>query len=83
MGRADRISGGRVRETDLPALGQSSSSPGGKGHNMTLVELIKQICLLPQTLAKAAKDRQWQAARNAQEAERLDRIRNPSKYRGK
>lgn len=50
---------------------------------MTLVELIKQICLLPQTLAKAAKDRQWQAARNAQEAERLDRIRNPSKYRGK
>jgi hypothetical protein len=50
---------------------------------MTLTELIKQIRLIPKNLAKAAQERQLQTARNEQEAERLDRIRNPSKYRGK
>lgn len=82
MGGTARISGGRVRETDLPALGQPSG-PGWKGHGVTLTELIKQVRLIPQNLAKAAKKRQLQAVHNEQEAERLDRIRNPSKYLGK
>ncbi|HTL73774.1 MAG TPA: hypothetical protein VL863_10765 [bacterium] len=50
---------------------------------MTLAELIQWIRLIPQTLAKTAKERQLQTVRNEQETERLDRIRNPSKYRGK
>ncbi len=50
---------------------------------MTLVQLIKQIALLPQTIANVFKKRQQQAALNELETERLDRIRNPSKYRGK
>lgn len=50
---------------------------------MTLGEFIKQIRLLPQNLAEALKKRRLQIARNEEEVERLDRIRNPSKYRGK
>ena len=50
---------------------------------MTLAELGKWIRLIPQNLAKAAKERQLQTIRDEQETERLDRIRNPSKYRGK
>jgi hypothetical protein len=38
---------------------------------------------LSQTFAKILKARQRQTMLVAQEAERLDRIRNPSKYRGK
>ena len=50
---------------------------------LSFTQLLKHICSLPQTLADAAKARQRQAILNDQEAERLDRIRNPSKYRGK
>jgi len=50
---------------------------------LTLMQLIKQTCLLPQTVANAIRDRRQQAVLNEREAERLDRIRNPSKYRGK
>lgn len=50
---------------------------------MTLAELIQKICLIPKKLAGAARERQLQIVRNEQEVERLDRIRNPSKYRGK
>jgi len=50
---------------------------------MTLTELIRWIRLIPQNLAKTAKERQLQSVRDEQEIERLDRIRNPSKYRGK
>ena len=38
---------------------------------------------LPQTIANAVKQRRQQVVLNELEAERLDRIRNPSKYRGK
>jgi hypothetical protein len=38
---------------------------------------------LAQTFANALKARQRQTLLVAQEAERIDRIRNPSKYRGK
>jgi hypothetical protein len=50
---------------------------------MTIIQLIKQVWLLPQTVAHAISQRRQQAVRNELEAERLDRIRNPSKYLGK
>jgi len=50
---------------------------------MTFLQFLKQIRRVPQTLANAQKARQQQTVLNDQEAERLDRIRNPSKYRGK
>ena len=47
------------------------------------VGLFKQACLFPHSVAAALKQRRRQFALNALEAERLDRIRNPSKYLGK
>jgi hypothetical protein len=48
-----------------------------------IIKPIKRVCRFPKTIAKAVKQRQRQAALNKREAERLDRICNPSKYRGK
>jgi len=50
---------------------------------LTIIQLIRQIWLFPQTVASVIKQRRQQAVRNELEAERLDRIRNPSKYLGK
>ena len=50
---------------------------------LTLIQLVKQAWLLPQSIANAVKQRRRQVVRNELEAERLDRIRNPSKYLGK
>jgi hypothetical protein len=50
---------------------------------LTLVQLVKQTFLLPQTFANAIQQRRRQAVLNEHEAERLDRIRNPDKYLGK
>ena len=50
---------------------------------LTFIQLIKQAYALPQTVAQAVRQRRQQAARNEREAERLDRIHNPSKYLGK
>jgi len=50
---------------------------------MTIIQLIKQVWLLPQTFVNAVKQRRRQMVQNELEAERLDRIRNPSKYLGK
>lgn len=50
---------------------------------MTIIQLIKQLCLLPLTITSAIKHGRQQRVRNGHEAERLDRIRNPSKYQGK
>ena len=50
---------------------------------LTLFQLVKQIWLLPQTIANAVRQRKRQVVLNELEAERLDRIRNPSKYLGK
>jgi len=47
------------------------------------IQLFKQIGALPQTIANASRQRQRQAVLNEREAERLDRICNPSKYRGR
>ena len=49
----------------------------------TTVDLFKQAWLLPHSVAIALQQRRRQFALNVIEAERLDRIRNPSKYRGK
>ena len=49
----------------------------------TAVGLFKQAWLFPQSVTVALKQRRRQFALNVLEAERLDRIRNPSKYLGK
>jgi hypothetical protein len=50
---------------------------------LTIVQLVRQAWFLPQSVANAVKQRRRLAVRNELEAERLDRIRNPSKYLGK
>ena len=50
---------------------------------LTILQLVKQACLLPQSVANAVQQRRRQVVLNEHEAERLDRIRNPSKYLGK
>jgi hypothetical protein len=50
---------------------------------LTIIQLGKEAGSLPQTIANAVRHRQQQTILNELEAERLDRIRNPSKYRGK
>ena len=50
---------------------------------LTILQLVKQVWLLPQSVANAVKQRQRQIVLNEHEAERLDRIRNPFKYLGK
>ena len=47
------------------------------------VGLFRRAWLLPQAVAAALEQRRRQFALNVLEAERLDRIRNPSKYLGK
>jgi hypothetical protein len=50
---------------------------------LTIVELVKQAWRLPQTVATALQQRRRQLARHQFEMQRLDRIRNPSKYAGR
>jgi hypothetical protein len=50
---------------------------------LAVVQLVKQAWLLPQSVANGFRQWRQQAALNVTEAERLDRIRNPSKYLGK
>lgn len=50
---------------------------------LTLLHLGKQVWLIPHTVAQANRQRRRQVLLNELEAERLDRIRNPSKYLGK
>jgi hypothetical protein len=50
---------------------------------LTIVELVKQALLLPQTIALAVQQRRLELTRRQSETERLDRIRNPSKFRGR
>jgi hypothetical protein len=47
------------------------------------VGLFKQVWLIPHSVAVALQHRRRQFALNLLEDERLDRIRNPSKYLGK
>jgi hypothetical protein len=50
---------------------------------LTVIQLVKQVCLIPRSIGKAVQQRRRQTVLNEHEAERLDRILNPSKYRGK
>ena len=50
---------------------------------LTVAGFVKQVFCLPQTIILAFQHRREQGVRNELEAERLDRIRNPSKYLGK
>lgn len=50
---------------------------------LTIIQLVKQAWLLPQSVVIAVQQRRRQNVRNELDAERLDRIRNPSKYLGK
>ena len=47
------------------------------------VSLVKQARLLPQFAALAINQKRRRLTLDALEAERLDRIRNPSKYLGR
>jgi hypothetical protein len=49
----------------------------------TIFNLLKEAWLLPKTIATALQQRRQQFARQEVETERLDRIRNPSKYLGR
>ena len=50
---------------------------------LNFLQLVKQVWLLPQSVAHAVKQRRQRVVLDEHEAERLDRIRNPSKYLGK
>ncbi len=47
---------------------------------LTILQLAKDALLLPQAITIAGKRRRRQTVANELELERLDRIRNPSKY---
>lgn len=50
---------------------------------LTIGELAKQVWLFPGTVAANLRKRRRRTEVNELEVERLDRIRNPSKYLGK
>jgi hypothetical protein len=50
---------------------------------LTIVNLFKQVWTLPQTVALSLEQKRRQVTLQQAEAERLDRIRNPSKYAGR
>jgi hypothetical protein len=50
---------------------------------LTIIQLFKQIAALPASISSAVKERQRRMELKELENERLDRIRNPLKYRGK
>jgi hypothetical protein len=49
----------------------------------TIIQLARQAWSFPKNAAMAVEHRRQQAVLDQREAERLDRIRNPSKYLGK
>ena len=50
---------------------------------LTIGHLAKQAWMLPQTLAITNKQKRQRTTQDNCEAERLDRLRNPSKYLGR
>jgi hypothetical protein len=86
VGRAEWVSRERVCETDLPKP-ETPTAPKQaiivnlpKHFYLTLRRLTKQV---PRAIAHLGEQRRQQALLAESEAERLDRIRNPAKYRGK
>jgi hypothetical protein len=51
--------------------------------SLIVVQPARQAWFLPQSVANAVEQRRRLAVRNEIEAERLDRIRNPSNHLGK
>ena len=75
-----------------PGLAVTASPTGGSKEiilrilnhiYLIFVQLLKWTRLLPQTLAGLTNRRRQQGVWDELEVERLDRIRNPDKYRGK
>ena len=50
---------------------------------LTMLELVKRAWSFPQTVVTAIRQRKRNTVQDQNEIERLDRIRNPSKYLGK
>ena len=50
---------------------------------LTLAGLARQVWFLPQSIALALKQKRQRIAVDESEAERLDRLRHPSKYVGR
>lgn len=50
---------------------------------LNIIQVAKRIMMLPRTMASAAEHRRQRSVLNEFETERLDRIRNPSKYQGR
>jgi hypothetical protein len=50
---------------------------------LTIFQLAKQAWSFPGSVMAAVKRRRGHSERNEFEIERLDRLRNPSKYQGK
>jgi hypothetical protein len=50
---------------------------------LTICGLVKQVCSIPHAVMMARQHRRERVVRDEREIERLDRIRNPSKYLGK
>jgi len=48
----------------------------------SIIQLVKQVWSFPKSVTTAIKQKRQQIVRNEIEIERLDRIRNPSKYLG-
>jgi len=55
----------------------------GKIIYRAIADIVQQVWDLPQFIGIAVKRRRRQAIQEEAEAERLDRIRNPSRYLGK
>lgn len=49
---------------------------------LTLADLVKQVWRLPRSAGLALEQKRQRVMFDASEAERLDRLRNPSKYLG-
>jgi hypothetical protein len=49
---------------------------------LVIFQLLRQVWLLPKSIANAVRQRRQWTAQGKLEAERLDRIRNPDKYLG-
>jgi hypothetical protein len=73
-----------------PGKGNQSKKDQGTGKMrilklvcLSIIQFFKQVWLLPQTVASGFRQARQKGILNELEAERLDRIRNPSKYLGK
>ena len=66
-----------------PALDNNNSMNVIKLFCLTLVNLVRQVPLLPRAAVLAFQQRRARIDRRAFEVERLDRIRNPSNYAGR